>query len=280
MSACSFPVNQPRVCSYLRKLVQDPPGTLLLEGGTEEDRKQAALYWVMALNCPDHSGPCQQCTICQQIVNNGFRDMIYLQPGHEVKVEELRSLRPLFFQKPRYFRKVTVFPEAQGLAPASASSLLKSLEEPGPGNCFVLTAPQRSMVLNTLASRSFILTLGRNEPPEEDPDFASWFEEFAGFIKTGKGLLSRTMKKNETDRNIAEKIIKACRQELIASMMSRGSQGLFKALPSSAWHRADLCLKKAEECLQYKTRPDLVLEWLAVSLWKLSNFREQHVYRT
>ena len=47
-----------------------PPQVLLLEGGTEAQRLDAALYWACRANCPDaerDGSPCLNCPTCRQI---------------------------------------------------------------------------------------------------------------------------------------------------------------------------------------------------------------------
>lgn len=82
-----------------------------------------------------------------------------------IKIDEVRALRPLLGEPPRFGRKrVIVMAEAQALGIEAANSLLKVLEDPCPDTCFVFTAPQRERLLPTLVSRGWVVTLPWPDP--------------------------------------------------------------------------------------------------------------------
>jgi DNA polymerase III subunit delta' len=167
-----------------------------------------------------------------------------------------------------------VIPDAQGLRAPSASALLKSLEEPGLHNSFVLLAPQREGLLPTLVSRSFILTLSRQAGIPFDEELETVFSELANFITTGKGWLDRTSGREKPDAVTALELISRCRAELVRAMLDKEHKSLFNGLSPEILYQVQGILKKAEYCLSLNyIRVDMVMEWLAVSLWKkLSNY--------
>lgn len=258
-----------------------PPNCLLLEGGTSEERKSLALYWAMSLNCLRGSRPCHECAPCIQVRDEVFRDMYFLGPGGKISVSEVRELRVVYSQKPHFSWRVVVIWDAQGLRAATANALLKSLEEPGLHNSFVLLAPQREGLLSTLVSRSFILTLSRQAGIPFDEELETVFSELTNFITTGKGWLDRTSGREKPDAATASGLISRCRAELITAMLSKERKSLFYGLSPENLYQIQNALKKAEYCLSLNhIRVDMVLEWLAVSLWKQLNHREKDVYRT
>lgn len=260
--------SQPRIASSLDKLKKSPPGCILIEGGSEQERKDALLYWAMSLNCPEIPGPCRQCKICIQISGEQFRDLHLFAEGRKVKVEEVRELRTFFSQRPHYAWRIIAVAEAQGLGAPPANALLKSIEEPSPKNSFVLLAPQKEGLFSTLVSRSFILTLGRTVSPEYDEYTEESFKELGEFVRTGKGWLDRTMKKDGLDLSKSLNIISRCRHELVRSMLEPEPDNLFFPTDPQTKFQILGILRKAEESLSYKVRVDLVMEWAAVSLWK------------
>jgi DNA polymerase-3 subunit delta' len=273
--------SQSRVASFMDKLRCAPPNCLLLEGGTFDQRKSLALYWAMSLNCGSGREPCHECGPCIQIRDEVFRDLYLLGPGNKVSVDEVRNLRTIYSQKPHFSWRVVVISDAQGLRAPPANALLKSLEEPGHHNSFVLLAPQRESLFPTLVSRSFILTLSRWADISFDEELEIIFSELVHFVSTGKGWLDRTSGKNKPDAVLAGQIVSRCKQDLTRSILDKEKKHLFHGLSPAALYQVRSILKKAEYCLSLNyIRVDMVMEWLAVSLWKKMNQREKDVYRT
>lgn len=157
-----------RARSRLSALADRPPQLLHVEGGELNERVGLALWWAALLNCTntEEAGalqpePCLACSACLRIGAGLFADLVILD-GREgnIKIDQVRELRPLLGEAPRFGRKrVVVVLEAQALGVEAANSLLKSLEEPCPDSCFLFTMPQRERLLPTLVSRGWVLTL-------------------------------------------------------------------------------------------------------------------------
>ena len=261
------------------KLKVSPPNCLLLEGGSPGERKALSLYWAMSLNCRSARGPCHECGPCVQIRDEEFRDLHLLGPGDKVKIGQIRELRTIYSQKPHFSWRIVVIADAQALRAEPANALLKSLEEPGPGNSFVLLSPQRESLFSTLVSRSCILTLSRQSDISFDEELETVFSELAQFARTGTGWLDRTSGKNKPDADQARQIVSRCKQELILSMLQKNSSNLFHRLSPAAAYQVQSILKQAEHCLGLNNiRVDMVMEWLAVGLWKNMNQRDAYVY--
>ncbi len=265
----SFLKSQGRIAALLGRLAADPPSCLLLEGGTEQERHDLSLYWAMILNCRAGNGPCFECRPCVQVRDEVFRDLYLLGPGQKINIDQVRALRTIYTQKPHFTWRVVVISEAHGLRGPTANALLKSLEEPSPGNSFVLLAPQRESLLPTLVSRSFILILNRKTRITYDEKVEAGFAELAEFSRTGRGWLDRTSGKDSFDLDQARCIVSRCKHELMGSMLRREPGSLFSGLSPQAGYQVLRVLKKAEFCLGLNyIRVDMVLEWLAMSLWK------------
>jgi DNA polymerase-3 subunit delta' len=221
------PEGQERIVSLLHRLAQHPPHVLLLEGAQPEDRLALALYWTALLNCPRHDPPCMGCLTCRQIQGQSFRDL-YLFSGMEesIKIDQLRAVRAGMGQRPDHgSTRVMVIHQAQELTPSAANSLLKAMEEPLPGNVFVLLAPLRTWLLPTLVSRSMVLTLRwTTSGPKTQAHVQEWQERLVGFWRSSQGLFEVTAKKGEVSRNLVQEVLIACQHSLLAAMQGGGQR--------------------------------------------------------
>lgn len=277
----ALPEVEGQVLSRLRHLAKNPPQTLAMEGGRAGDRLAAALAWAKALNCPQ--GGCGSCSVCRQIDGRVFRDLIVADKAFfdEAKqsegigaTEAMRRLLPTWGQPPAGSgQRVTIFVEAQDLNASVANLLLKTLEEPRPGNVFVLLAPQRERLLQTLVSRSFVVTLPWPRPGQPEADALDWTRALLTFWDTGQGWFERTAAgKGAADRSLALRVLAHCQKEL-ASAMLHGPQApteearRMARMGAAGLRRLDLMLAAAQEALEQPTvMPALVLDWMATSL--------------
>ncbi|WP_161635932.1 DNA polymerase III subunit delta' [Desulfonatronovibrio hydrogenovorans] len=267
--------QQPRIVSLLGRLKSSPPGCLLLEGGSSLERKNLALYWAMSLNCSLVNGPCLECKTCIQTGQEVFRDLIYLDPEEKLGIDQIRELRPIFSQKPHIKWRIIIIAEAQLLNAESANALLKSLEEPCPGNSFVLLTPQRQSLFPTLVSRSFTLSLSCQPQVRLDQEAKESFLALMHFIRTGQGFISSSAGKGSFSSGQAGIILSRCRQEIISGALNQDRDNPFSLLSAPERHSISRILQRAEQSLNFKVRPDLVVEWLAVNLWKTMSSGER-----
>ncbi len=268
------PEKQERVASYLGRLSSDPPYCLLLEGGSKEQRKQLALYWCALLNCTQGDRPCGRCRECAQIASGIFRELYWLN-GEQgaIKIEEVRTFRRYMAERMSQGSvRVFVLHEAQELTPSAANGLLKSLEEPLPGNVFLLLAPQRSLLLPTLVSRSYLFTLGWLPSQEEQSEAAaSWIARLLQFWKTGEGLFEYTGQKGALDKDLVREILLALQKRLLQAMLGESKDQcavfLQEKLGLEARMRLQEGLDKAIHSLQHQVNPSLVLDWIGLEVW-------------
>jgi DNA polymerase-3 subunit delta' len=273
VSLCAF-AGAGQVLSRLRTLAAHAPQSLVIEGGTEADRRTAALAWAATLNCTGQAAarPCCQCPACVQIAQGVFLDLKIFGLEDKVSTDEVREALPEWGQPPRgNGRRVSIFHGAHEFHPAVANLLLKTLEEPRPGNVFVLLAPQRERLLQTLVSRSFVLTLPWPEPQAPEPDVAEWLAALLHFWDTGQGWFERTGTKGSADRSLALRLLSACQRELTLAVAgncqhSAAARRLARLGPAGL-RRFDLVLASAQEALNQPTvMPALVLDWIATAM--------------
>ncbi|GAB6177184.1 DNA polymerase III subunit delta' [Desulfobaculum senezii] len=265
-----------RIQDVLTRLVDTQPQVLLLEGGTVDERMDMAMHWARLNNCATRTA-CGHCPACVQI-EQGVHVDIKLLDGREgkIKIDDVRELKPLFGQPPRGDgKRVVILAEAQELIVAAANALLKSLEEPCPGTLFVLLAPQRERLLPTLVSRSWVLTLPWPHGGGLDGEAADWLRALGQFAQSGTGWFAKTGAKGAVTRDIALKVVLACRKDLTAILAGRspspmGAQ-LAARLDLGRLKKFDLTLAHAEDALSLPTavNPAMVLDWLATRTYRL-----------
>jgi len=263
-----------QVLARLRTLARRPPQSLVMEGGSAADREAAALAWAKVLNCPQ--GGCGVCVLCRQIDERAFRDLIVVDrqffedDPKTANIDQIRALLPVWGQPAHGAgSRVTVFAEAQDLHLSAANLLLKTLEEPRPGNVFVLLAPQRERLLQTLVSRSFVLTLPWPAAKVSEPDAAEWIAALLAFWDSGQGWFERTGTKGAADRALARRILSGLQRELILALSGQESPVAKRLarLGPAGLRRLDLVLAQAQEALNQPTAPvALVLDWIATAV--------------
>ncbi|UTW07697.1 DNA polymerase III subunit gamma/tau [Pseudomonas benzenivorans] len=120
------------------------------------------------LNCETgiSSTPCGVCSVCKEIDEGRFVDLIEVDAASRTKVEDTRELLDNVQYSPSRGRfKVYLIDEVHMLSSHSFNALLKTLEEPPPHVKFLLatTDPQKLPV--TILSRCLQFSL-KNMPPE------------------------------------------------------------------------------------------------------------------
>ncbi|MFP4315221.1 MAG: DNA polymerase III subunit delta [Desulfovibrionales bacterium] len=263
--------RQPGVKKVLQKLAQNPPPrVILLEGGTSGERFELALYWGAALSCRPPEPPCLHCPTCTQIVAGVFQDIVLLDGREEkIKIDMVRELRELMGQAPKgKGHRLIILSEAQQLTTEAANSLLKSLEEPAPGNVFALLVPQREGLLPTLVSRSWVLTLGWHKP-EGDAALNLWLTALDGFLQTGRGWFNLTSAKSSVDAGLVQSLIVHLQGALVQTL-SQGKgpavrpwlEGMGAVKSMQTAHLLD----RTREALVLGVNPALVLDWMALGI--------------
>jgi DNA polymerase-3 subunit delta' len=271
--------TQARITTLIDRLAAAPPSALLLEGGTDQDRKALALYYAARLNCPAPAPPeqgaaasaCLACPTCDQTAAKVHADLVFLGEDDEgvtgpVKIEAVREVRALMGQPPKgQGLRVVVLFEAQNLTMEAANCLLKSMEEPRPGTVFVLTAPQRERLLQTLVSRSFVLTLAWPAPDriEDREEAARLGTELMRYWVTGRGWFTAD-RAQRIAADTAAHALAVCRRD-IAKAVTGQAASLPGQMPAAALQRMAAAVDQAEEALDVRVNPSLVLDWLAVT---------------
>jgi len=142
------------------------PHALLFTGIEGVGKRTTARLFARALNCSgisisaagNDSGdvrPCDHCRSCRQIQAGGHPDIIEVTPRKGMlRIDQIRDVISVLALKPfGAAHRVVIIAEAQTLNPEAGNALLKILEEPPAGTILILTAPQGTDLLPTIASR-------------------------------------------------------------------------------------------------------------------------------
>lgn len=120
------------------------------------------------LNCETgiSSTPCGVCSICKEIDEGRFIDLIEVDAASRTKVEDTRELLDNVQYSPSRGRfKVYLIDEVHMLSSHSFNALLKTLEEPPPHVKFLLATTDPQKLPMTILSRCLQFSL-KNMPPE------------------------------------------------------------------------------------------------------------------
>ena len=169
-------------------------------------KKTVSNMFVSAILCeaPSAGGACNNCAACKQFLSDNHPDVIYLQKSKDKKtlgIEEVREqiikqvyIKPFIAQK-----KIFVINDGDSLTPEAQNGLLKVLEEPPEYVTFIILVSKKSLLLDTVLSRSCVFDLRpvtkltvidflKNEYPSKTND------EHLFYAKFSQGVIGKAMK--------------------------------------------------------------------------------------
>ncbi|MFA7187217.1 MAG: DNA polymerase III subunit [Dehalococcoides mccartyi] len=166
-------IGQNKVVSFLsNSLSQDKLShAYVFHGPSGVGKKRMALTFAQALNCQASPPPCQECSVCGRILSRNHPDIIHLEllsaedasdgkAKAEIGVKQIEDIQHAASLPPfegKY--KVFIIHQAEKLSLESSNRLLKTLEETGSQNIFILLTADKSLLLPTVISRCQILEL-------------------------------------------------------------------------------------------------------------------------
>lgn len=114
-----------------------------------------------AVNCRGDrtAEACGECTSCRKFLSGNQPDFVVIRPEQgTVKIAQVRELIRLL-EYPPYESKfrVVLLEDVHTMRQEAANSLLKTLEEPPPGNMLILTVESSQEILTTLSSRCQVI---------------------------------------------------------------------------------------------------------------------------
>ncbi|MBI1977486.1 MAG: DNA polymerase III subunit delta' [Candidatus Omnitrophica bacterium] len=204
------------VLSQLHKQIETKQwATTYLFTGKELVRKRAlAIAFAKALNCERAgSGASCSCTSCKKIDAGTHPDIKWYgtdEEANSIKIAEVRDFKNWLNLKSFEAKvKVFIFDQAERLTSEAQNALLKSIEEPPPGNVIIFLVPNLKSLFDTISSRSVEIKV----PPFETKAIKSILvqegieEKEAEFLaRASQGELSAARKAHEAqwfrDKNL------------------------------------------------------------------------------
>jgi DNA polymerase-3 subunit delta' len=136
----------------------------LFRGPDGVGKKRTALTLAAYLNCksPVEQDACGRCISCRKYGSASHPDLVLIAPeGAAIKIGQVRELKHRLAFPPLEARvRVVILEDIHTMRREAANSLLKTLEEPAPGNILILTADLAGDVLPTILSRCQIIPFG------------------------------------------------------------------------------------------------------------------------
>ena len=116
-----------------------------------------ARIFARAINCQNMKDgePCNECTLCQEFINNNSLDLLEIDAASHTGVDNIRELIDhLQFAPTRAKYKIIIVDEVHMLSKGAFNALLKTLEEPPAHAVFVLATTEIHKVPATIISRT------------------------------------------------------------------------------------------------------------------------------
>jgi DNA polymerase-3 subunit delta' len=176
-------LGQDRARAQLRRAAGSGrlPHAYLFCGIEGSGRRGAARMLAARLNCgsPRAEDACGECPSCRKLARGTHPDLVAVEPeaearrgaggendegslsrkGLQIKIYQVRALsRRLSFAPVEAKVRVSVVWPAGSLREDAANALLKTLEEPPPGNLLILCCREPNDVLPTIASRCQVVS--------------------------------------------------------------------------------------------------------------------------
>lgn len=135
----------------------------LLVGPDGAGKQELAQWLTLMLFCPHvkDGQPDLTCAECQRVLSGNHPDVVIAKAdGRQIKVDQVRHLKAEFTKSGMEGqRKVFIIEDADKLTTGAANSLLKFIEEPGPGIYIFMLSNNKNAVLPTIQSRTQIVEM-------------------------------------------------------------------------------------------------------------------------
>ncbi len=158
-----FPCENPKVKAAVEGFINTHriPHALLIEGEDQNTNLKLALYIAAAAVCENISAPCGECHDCHLTQINSHPDVTRVTAAEGKKflsVDQIRQLRADAYVKAHSAQhRVFIIEDAYRMNESAQNALLKVLEEPPKNVVFILMAPSKTFLLDTIISRCTLL---------------------------------------------------------------------------------------------------------------------------
>ena len=222
------------------------PHAIIIEGDEGMGKRTLAREIAINLFCRSDDTPCMKCPQCSKVLKGIHPDLYEYTAANRrdaFHVKRVREIREDAYVKPNEADyKVYILGNAQSMSISAQNALLKVLEEPPSYAVFILTVTNKSAMLETVLSRSVVLTVSPVETSagaeyisskEEDVTFDEAYralEIWGGNI--GKAIESLTDGKLAEIGNSADMLAK--------SVIADNEYELLKVCSRFSWDNAGL----------------------------------------
>lgn len=169
------------------------PHAVVIEGEKGLGKRTLASFIAAALVCRGENKPCLSCSQCKKANGHMHPDIFeYSAAGgaNSFHVDVVRDVIKDVYIKPNEADyKVYILGNADCMSVSAQNALLKVLEEPPEYVVFLLTAQTKSALLETVLSRSVVITLEGVEPNIGAKYISSHYDNI-GFDDAKKTLLT------------------------------------------------------------------------------------------
>lgn len=155
------------ICSNTENLIKSDrlPHSILIEGGSEKQRRDFSLYLAEAFVCSAENKPCEKCTNCRKVLDGCHPDVVIKDPFESnektFKTDVVREVRTDAYVIPNEAdRKVYILRRADKMNSQAQNALLKIIEEPPHYARFILDCESKAPMLSTVISRVTVFSLG------------------------------------------------------------------------------------------------------------------------
>lgn len=156
---------QPQLVARFNRFIarQELAHAYLLVGPSGSGKRALATWLALRLFCQHvvDGEPDGTCPECQRILSGNHPDVIVAQAdGRQIKVDQVRHLKAEFTKTGMEgATKLFIIEDAETLTTSAANSLLKFIEEPGPGVYILMLTTNKNAVLPTIQSRTQLIEL-------------------------------------------------------------------------------------------------------------------------
>lgn len=128
----------------------------LFSGTRGTGKTSTAKIFSRVVNClsPVDGNPCNECEVCESILDNSIMDVVEMDAASNNSVEDVRDLREKVKYLPSKAKyKVYIIDEVHMLSKGAFNALLKTLEEPPKHLIFILATTEPQKLPATILSR-------------------------------------------------------------------------------------------------------------------------------
>lgn len=203
-----FPLsNNPSVATTVKNFIacHRIPHAILIEGENDSDNRNLALYISAAAVCHNDVAPCGVCKDCHMSEVGSHPDITFvsaLDGKKFLSVAQIRNVRTEAFVKAHSAaHRVFIIEDAHRMNEQAQNALLKVLEEPPKNVVFILLAPSKTVLLDTIVSRCVLLPLLTSK--DDNNKFVEMANQYIDFLLFGSEYdmltLLTPLEKSRTD---------------------------------------------------------------------------------